>query len=215
MKKVGFVYETTNRINGKKYIGSHLGHEDDVYFGSGIDLLEDIKKYGIVNFDRKILEFATDQEMLAQLEHKYLREVDAKNNAQYYNRSNLASGISRRLKEYNGRPNCNVCGCRPAAINCHKHGRTYYRLKCDHCSRLAKKKKLPKPRWQMAGYKKKTKCDRCGFIAQHHSQLGVYHVDGNLNNTDLKNLKTICHNCMAIVTRLDLPWRPGDLEPDH
>lgn len=215
MKKVGFVYETINRINGKKYIGSHLGHADDVYFGSGVDLLEDIKKYGIVNFERKILEFATDQESLAQLEHKYLREVDAKNNPQYYNRSNLASGISRRLKEYEERPMCRICSTRPAAINCHKHGRTYYRLKCDHCARAEKKKKPPKPKWQTAGYQKKSHCDRCGFTAQHHSQLGVYHVDGNLNNTELRNLKTICHNCMAIVTRLDLPWRAGDLEPDR
>lgn len=72
-----------------------------------------------------------------------------------------------------------------------------------------------KTRWQLAGYKKKTLCDRCGFTSRYSAQLIVYHVDGNLNNTDLRNLKTICLNCTAEVTRLDLPWRPGDIEPDY
>jgi len=43
----------------------------------------------------------------------------------------------------------------------------------------------------------------------------VYYVDGDLRNNDLRNLKTICQNCAVEVTRLDLPWRPGDLEPDR
>lgn len=42
----------------------------------------------------------------------------------------------------------------------------------------------------------------------------VYHIDGRLANTDLKNLRTICKNCEIAVARSDLPWRRGDLEPD-
>jgi hypothetical protein len=30
----------------------------------------------------------------------------------------------------------------------------------------------------------------------------------------MRNLKTICLNCTAEINRLDLPWQPGDLEPD-
>ena len=42
----------------------------------------------------------------------------------------------------------------------------------------------------------------------------VYHVDGNLNNSAMRNLKTICQNCCVEVNRLDLTWAVGDLEPD-
>jgi hypothetical protein len=42
----------------------------------------------------------------------------------------------------------------------------------------------------------------------------VYHVDGNLHNTETKNLKTVCLNCVEELKRSDLPWKKGDLEPD-
>lgn len=57
-------------------------------------------------------------------------------------------------------------------------------------------------------------CDRCGFRARHSAQLTVYHVDGDLNNCNLRNLKTVCLNCVVDVTRSDAGWQPGDLEPD-
>ena len=31
----------------------------------------------------------------------------------------------------------------------------------------------------------------------------------------LKNLKTVCLNCTIEIPKQDLPWRPGDLEPDR
>jgi hypothetical protein len=42
----------------------------------------------------------------------------------------------------------------------------------------------------------------------------VYHVDGDLNNCEARNLKTVCLNCIAEVVRLELPWRAGDIMPD-
>jgi hypothetical protein len=39
-------------------------------------------------------------------------------------------------------------------------------------------------------------------------------VDGNLNNSSMTNLKTICQNCVVDVKKSDLPWTHGDLEPD-
>jgi hypothetical protein len=51
-------------------------------------------------------------------------------------------------------------------------------------------------------------------MARYSSQLLVYHVDGNLNNNELLNLKTICLNCSEEVKRLERPWGAGDLEPD-
>lgn len=71
-----------------------------------------------------------------------------------------------------------------------------------------------RPRWQQAGFVKKLVCDRCGFRAKHSAQITVYHIDGNLNNADLVNLRCICRNCEIAVSKRDLPWLPGDLEPD-
>ena len=47
------VYETKNLINDKVYIGA--AYQRDRYFGSCIELKEDIEKYGIENFEREIL----------------------------------------------------------------------------------------------------------------------------------------------------------------
>jgi hypothetical protein len=113
------------------------------------------------------------------------------------------------------RPLCEVCKKNLSAVNGYHNNKIYYRKRCNACIRKKKKLKPQSPRWQLNGYKKKAACDRCGFKARHPSQLLVYHVDGNLNSTELRNLKTICLNCIVEISRLDLPWKPGDLSPDH
>jgi hypothetical protein len=112
------------------------------------------------------------------------------------------------------RPICQSCKQRARAVAYHKYDRVYYRSMCTTCIKKNKKLKPPAPRWQSAGYKKKPACDRCGFRARYSAQLLVYHVDSNLNNTDVRNLKTVCLNCVEEVRRSDSPWRRGDLEPD-
>ena len=113
------------------------------------------------------------------------------------------------------RPLCKVCGKNAAAINQHHGDKIYYRSRCNACIRRGRRPKRHRPRWESAGYRKKATCDKCGFRARHPSQLVVYHVNGDLNDSELRNLKTICLNCAAMVTRQDLPWRAGDLEPDQ
>lgn len=113
------------------------------------------------------------------------------------------------------RPLCQVCSKNFAAINGYHREKIYYRSKCNNCIRRGKKLHPSKARWLLSGYKKKTACDRCGFKAKHHSQLLVYHIDGNQNNCEARNLKTICLNCVAEIVRLELPWKPGDIDVDH
>lgn len=112
------------------------------------------------------------------------------------------------------RPICPACNQRVRAINYTKDGITHYRGRCEHCIKRGKKIKTPEPKWRANGYKKKATCDRCGFRAKFTTQLLVYHIDGNLNNSGVRNLKTICLNCVEEVRRADLPWKPGDLTPD-
>ena len=112
------------------------------------------------------------------------------------------------------RPLCLNCNQRPRAIAYHRANGTQYRRMCEHCIRRGKKVKPAEPRWKTNGYKKKPHCDRCGFRAKFSAQLVVYYVDGNMNNVSIRNLKTVCQNCVIEINKLDLPWRPGDLEPD-
>jgi hypothetical protein len=106
---------------------------------------------------------------------------------------------------------CKTCNSRPVAINYYKEGKPHYRSQCDHCSRTAKE---GIPRWSKSGYKKKDKCDRCGYSSKYPQQFNVYHIDGNLNNGRYNNLKTVCANCQRLLHTLHLPWRQGDLSPD-
>jgi hypothetical protein len=68
--------------------------------------------------------------------------------------------------------------------------------------------------WAAAGYKKKMVCDRCGFRARYSAQMLVYHIDGRLDNAEVRNLKSVCKNCEVELAKSDLPWRRGDLEAD-
>ena len=123
--------------------------------------------------------------------------------------------IKVRVHKYSMRPTCKACNQRPVAVNYRREETVYYRKTCDNCIRRGRREKAPVARWQSAGYKKKTTCDRCGFRSRYASQLLVYHVDGRLTNTELSNLRTVCLNCVEEVRRLDVPWRPGDLQADH
>lgn len=84
----GFIYMTTNLINGKKYIGQHKGDGTDSYLGSGDRLIMAIKKYGKHNFKREILCFAKSKEELDLLEIWYINEHNAVEDDNYYNIAN-------------------------------------------------------------------------------------------------------------------------------
>ena len=63
-----YLYEIKNNINGKIYVGVHQStNTDDGYMGSGIAISAAIRKYGIENFTKAILEtFLSDAEMYAR-----------------------------------------------------------------------------------------------------------------------------------------------------
>ena len=57
-----YVYQITNLINNKKYIGKHSGELNDSYLGSGENIKNAIKKYGKENFRKDILYIAQTEE---------------------------------------------------------------------------------------------------------------------------------------------------------
>ena len=112
------------------------------------------------------------------------------------------------------RPICQACNQRPCAVNYIREDVTHYRRRCETCQRRERGIKPREPRWKSAGYKKKPACDRCGFKARFASQLLIYHIDGDLNNVTVRNLRTVCRNCVEEIARTEVTWRAGDLEPD-
>lgn len=83
-----YVYEITNLINGKKYIGKRSCHcliEDDKYMGSGKILKKSQKKYGLENFKKEILEVCKTEKEAFIREKFYINRVKAYKNTMYYN----------------------------------------------------------------------------------------------------------------------------------
>jgi hypothetical protein len=112
------------------------------------------------------------------------------------------------------RPFCKICGKNPRAAAYYRNDKRYYRSRCESCIKRGRNEKPATPRWQSTGYQKKAQCDLCGFKASHSSQIVVYHVNGNLNDCNLINLRSICLNCVEVVKRKLFTWRPGDVQAD-
>lgn len=92
-----FVYQTTNLINNKKYVGQHKTNKiDDGYLGSGKKLKLAIQKYKKENFLREILCFAKDQNELNELEKKWISELNAVESDEYYNIAEGGDGYTQR-----------------------------------------------------------------------------------------------------------------------
>ena len=94
------IYKITNNINGRYYIGRHAtSNLDDGYMGSGIGILNAIKKYGVQNFTKEIIATTDSSEKLWELEKEIVNETVVKDPLSY----NMAYGgkhYLHGLKQY-------------------------------------------------------------------------------------------------------------------
>lgn len=82
----GFIYITTNMVNGMKYIGQKIFNNNwKGYLGSGVYFSRALKKYGKENFYREIIAIAYSKEELNKLEIEYIKNHSAVENNDYYN----------------------------------------------------------------------------------------------------------------------------------
>jgi hypothetical protein len=69
------IYQTTNLINNKIYVGVHSTKtEEDGYLGSGLNLKRAIKKYGKENFQRRILHYCLTEQQAYEIEIQIVDE---------------------------------------------------------------------------------------------------------------------------------------------
>ena len=85
----GYIYETTNTVNNKTYIGQHKSTQFDAnYKGSGVLLTRAFDKYGRDNFTVKMLAEAETAEELDMLEQQFISNARINGKCEY----NIAAG---------------------------------------------------------------------------------------------------------------------------
>lgn len=91
----GYIYETTNLINGKKYIGKHVSKTfvGKKYLGSGIYLKRAVNKYGKENFRVRLIEECNNENELNEREMYWIEKLNCIKSNRYYNIG--AGGIGR------------------------------------------------------------------------------------------------------------------------
>lgn len=88
----GFIYITTNHVNGRQYIGQKKYDKSGKwkkYLGSGIVLKRAIEKYGESNFSKEIIEECETKEALDDREKYWIDYYNAVDSDDFYN---IASG---------------------------------------------------------------------------------------------------------------------------
>lgn len=83
-KSVYTVYKTTNKENGKFYIGVHkTKNPNDYYLGSGVGIKRAIEKYGRESFHKEVLFIFESEEEAYQKEKEIVTEEFVKNKGNY------------------------------------------------------------------------------------------------------------------------------------
>lgn len=109
-----YTYITTNRFNGKKYIGqrklpSNKTLNTDEYLGSGTSLIYAVKKYGKDCFSKEVISTHKTQKGADEKEIELINYYDAVNSDMYYNISpggqfgrseDHSEAVSKYMSEY-------------------------------------------------------------------------------------------------------------------
>ena len=85
MKYYGYIYKTTNLINGKIYVGQKKGKFDPNYYGSGKILKQAVDKYGEDSFIVEVIERCKTWERLQEREIYWIKKLKSRDRGVGYN----------------------------------------------------------------------------------------------------------------------------------
>ena len=102
----GYIYKTTNLVNGKIYIGQHHSSvfEPEKYIGSGCLINKAIKKYGFEKFKCELIEECNSKEDLNKAEIKWINYYKTLNVDSYNLGDGGEGGIGRNATSYWNNP---------------------------------------------------------------------------------------------------------------
>lgn len=136
MKSYGFVYISTNRVNGKRYIGQthYDAKAPPTYYGSGKAIKMAIKKYGVNSFERVTIFEAFSKEHLNWAERHFICEYNAVASDEFYNiapggRASLGFTGKQHSKERNASVSKNMLENHPRSIKVFIDGKYFSTLK--------------------------------------------------------------------------------------
>ena len=138
----GFIYITTNMVNGRRYIGQKKFFKGwKCYLGSGKAFKEAVKKYGRCNFVRDIVAIAYNKEELDRLEIEFIKNHNASDNRDYYNICCGGSGVKISTKL---RYNCRkvVCLNNKTVYSSCKEASEIFNINCSSISSCCSEKNL-------------------------------------------------------------------------
>lgn len=83
----GYIYLTTNNINGMKYVGQKTGKFNPNYIGSGFYQWNDIRENGYKKSDMtvQVIEYVYSREEITRRENYWIKTLDAIHDPMYYN----------------------------------------------------------------------------------------------------------------------------------
>lgn len=92
----GYIYITTNTVNGRKYIGQKKSNKflGDRYLGSGVHLTNAIKKYGREIFTVDLIEWCDTYEDINERERYWISYYNAVDSSDFYNESYGGQDVS-------------------------------------------------------------------------------------------------------------------------
>lgn len=94
--KYGYIYKIINVINGKIYVGKRVGSTlDEKYWGSGTKIKKAIQEFGLNNFNREIIEWCSNSDILRERERYWIAKLDSRNPDIGYNIKRGGEGIGK------------------------------------------------------------------------------------------------------------------------
>ena len=165
------IYKTTNKVNGKIYIGKTKNNTDQ-YLGSGLLIKRAIAKYGVENFIKEIIDTAETIQELNQKEQYWIQQYNSCDNTIGYNISRGGDGgdvFSNHPNKEQIRKNCSHTG--------ETNGMFGRKHRPESRAKISKSKKgqlAGIPTWNTGKTKKdysdehKQNCINCGLKKENH-----------------------------------------------